>query len=245
MTKCLAALTILSLTAFLAATATAQPTIDRICIIDEDTIDNGLLVFEELAANGCGGGQSDVCVNDQLADPGVRMALPIPIGTIIGNGVPGGTTNILPTGQVQDEGIFILNAVDAPASWAAAGPTPDPLLNYLLAEAAGFGNNGEHLMDEIPNVFPQGAADLQSMVGETCCAVVYDSDISINVNPLQGNLQGATLGIISFTVLAVGPDPAGSVLPDITIRIEDPSTCLSPVVSVEPTTWGRIKATHN
>ncbi len=219
--------------------------IDRICLIDEDTIDNGLLVFEELASEGCGGGQSDVCVNDQLADPGVRVPLPIPVGTIIGIDHPQGTTNMLPTGELEDEGIFILNAADAPASWTSAGPTSDPLLNYLLATADGFGVNGEHLLDKIPNVTPQRTAGLQAMVGETCCAVVYDSDISINVDPLEGNLQGANLGIIRFTVLSVGVDPAGSVLPDITIRIEDPGPCQDEPVSTQLSSWGLIKSQHD
>jgi len=226
-----------------AGSARAQLT--RVCIIDEDTIDNGLLVFEELAEYGCGGGESSVCVNDQLADPGVRIPLPIPVGTIIGNGVPGGTVNPLPTGQLFDEGIFVLNAADAPQSWTDAGNTSDPLLNYLQAEVAGFGVNGEFLLDKIPNVTPQRTAELQAMVGETCCAVVYDSDVSINYDPLEGNLQGANLGVIAFTLLHVDEDPPGSVLPNITIRIEDPEQCTIPHTPVEVSTWGLIKARHD
>ena len=74
---------------------------------------------------------------------------------------------------------------------------------------------GEFLLDEIPNVTPLRTAELQAMAGQSCCAIVYDSDVSINDNPLEGNLQGANYGILHFTLLAVGEDPPGSVLPDI------------------------------
>ena len=73
------------------------------------------------------------------------------------------------------------------------------------------------------------------MVGQSCCAVVYDSDISFNNPPPDGNLQGSTLGIIHFTVLAVGPDPEGSVLPDITIIIGDPAGCQLPAALANAT----------
>jgi len=227
----------------LPASVSAQiQTIDRLCIIDEETFDETFLVWQELAADGiCGNGEASRCINDQFADPGVRLPLPIPIGTIIGNGVLGGTVNPLLTGEIEDEGMFFLLAEDAPESWTTAGPTTDPLLNFLLASADWFGNDSEHLMDKIPNVTPMHTAHLEAMIGETCCAIVYDSSVSINYDPLNGNLQGATLGVVAFTLLDVGPDPAGSVLPDITIRIEDPTSCLAPPTTVEATSWGRIK----
>ena len=225
----------------LANSASAQ--IGPICLIDEDMIDNSSPAILELAALGvCGGGDPAVCVNDQLANPGVRFALPLPPGTIIGNGVPGGTVAPLLTGELFDEGLFILSV--APQSWTDAGPTNEGLINYLLASEPGFGDPGEFLLDKIPDVVPQREAELAALVGQTCCAVVYDSDISINFNPLEGNLQGANYGILRFTVLAVGPDPPGSVLPDITIRIEDPGPCLFGQVPVESATWGSIKALY-
>jgi FlgD Ig-like domain len=207
-------------------------------IIDEDSIDNGAKAIEELAEEGvCGGGIPAVCVNDQLANPGVRLPLPIPVGTIIGSGVPGGTTEPLWTGQLFDEGWFRLEV--APESWVTAGPTSDGLLNYFLAEADGFGRNGEFLLDKIPDVTPLRTADLQALVGEVCCAVVYDSDVSINYDPLLGNLQGANLGILHLRVLAVG-EPDDEVLPDITIEVLDPSECFahSPGESGTPTLVG-------
>jgi len=218
--------------------------VDHVIIIDEDCIDNGAKAIEELAfVQGLGGGDPAFLVNDQLADPGVRDVLPIPIGTIIGADWPGGTTERLWTGQLGDEGWFELPEV-LPASWAAAGPDlNDGLFNYLQADAPGFGNNGEFLLDEIPNILPLHAAELEALVGETICAVVYDSDISMNYPPPEGNLQGANLGVISFKVLRVGTQ-VGSVLPDVTIEILDASQCFLQPIAVESQTWGGLKALY-
>ncbi len=222
----------------IAAAAFAEP-IESICIIDEDTFDNSAPAILELAAADlCGGGDPYVCVNEYDPFPGNRAILGLPVGTIIGNGVPGGTVAPLLTGQLFDEGMFRLDA--APQSWVDAGPTTDGLLNYLLAEADGFGLNGEHLLDNIPGVTPLRTAELEAMIGETCCAVVYDSDISLP----QGNLQGSNLGVVRFTLLDVGPDPGGSVLPDITIQIEDGTECFLPPVSVDDASWGRVKTSY-
>ncbi len=216
---------------------------DHICLIDEDCIDNGALAIEELAQNCDCTCDPAVCVNDHIADPGVRDPLNIPIGTVIGNAFypDQGTAAPLMTGELFDEALFMLD--QAPQSWIDAGPTADGLANYMFAEAAGFGNNGEFLLDEIPNVTPMRTADLEAMIGMTCCAVVYDSDISINYNPLQANLQGANLGIIAFTLLAVG-QPVDEVLPDITIRIEDWANCQNGTVATETSSWGLIKSRY-
>ena len=56
------------------------------------------------------------------------------------------------------------------------------------------------------------------------CAVVYDSDISINYDPLNGNLQGANLGLIAFDVMSVGSPSGSSVLPEMTVMIVDAVT---------------------
>ena len=52
--------------------------------IDEDTIDNGLAAIEDVSFNSpfCGGGDPAVCVNDHLANPGVRDLLPL--GSLVG-----------------------------------------------------------------------------------------------------------------------------------------------------------------
>jgi hypothetical protein len=227
----------------LAFVAPSGSNLERICLIDEDMLDNSSPAILELAANGlCDGGDPAECVNDHIADEGLRVALQLPPGTIIGNGVPGGTTAPLSAGELYDEGLFEIT-MSLP-EWDAAGPTNDGLINYLVALAPFFGNPFETLLDKIPGVIPQRTADLQAHIGETCCAVVYDSDINYNEVDDLANLQGANYGVVRFTLLAVGPDPEGSVLPDITIRIENPSFCMWGVVPTENTTWGRVKSLY-
>ncbi len=219
---------------------------DSIILIDEDCIDNGAKAIEEIAASclcSSGGCDPAVCVNDHIADPGVRVPLELTMGTIIGNAFypDAGTEEPLMSGQLFDEAFFMLS--EAPESWVDAGPTANGLWNYLLAVAPGFGFNGEFLLDEIPGVTPLRTAELEAMVGETFCAVVYDSDISMNYNPLQGNLMGATCGLLAFTLLDVG-EPDDEVLPDITIRIENPNRCQGDPTASQPISWGVIKALY-
>ena len=159
-------------------------------------------------------------INKNIADPGVRDRLPIPVGTIIGNGAPGGTVAPLRTGQVGDEGFFVLDS--APRSWVDAGPTDNGLLNFYLAESGEFGRESEEILDEIDGVRPLRSEELSALVGSTFCAVVYDSDVSVDFYPPKGNLQGANLGTIDFTVLAVGEPRDDGMLPDITIEVVEP-----------------------
>ena len=55
------------------------------------------------------------------------------------------------------------------------------------------------------------------------CAVVYDSDISINYGPLTGSLKGANLGTVAFEVLMVMKLTgfSSSSLPQVEIQILD------------------------
>jgi hypothetical protein len=61
----------------------------------------------------------------------------------------------------------------------------------------------EDRLDEIRNVTPLRAEGLFGLIGKTVCAVVYDSDITINYSPIEGNLQGENLGTVAFDVLDV------------------------------------------
>lgn len=63
-------------------------------------------------------------------------------------------------------------------------------------------------------------------MGSTVCAVVYDSDISINYGPLNGSLKGANLGTVAFQVLAVTEltGYSSSSLPKVEILIVDAGT---------------------
>ena len=54
------------------------------------------------------------------------------------------------------------------------------------------------------------------------CAVVYGSEISVDVAERFASLKGATLGLTAFEVTAVGRDPdgpEGPVLPSIKVDL--------------------------
>ena len=191
-------------------------------LIDEDSIDTGFPpnFF------------SDVDINDQKADIGLREVLPAFDGANIGS------TITLYTGEVGDEGWFALKTI--PASWDAAGPTGDGSINYLLA-GPGLGTEDadgdrEALLDKIPDVTPLRATGLQLLEGQSVCAVVYDSDISINYDPLNGSLKGSNLGIVAFEVMTVlqRENRSSGSLPDVEIKILDASeVCAAPLTLFE------------
>jgi len=176
-------------------------------VIDEDSIDNGV------APNFF----SDVDVNDDMADIGLRTQLPFFAANP-------GLTITLHTGEVGDEGWFALMTI--PESWDDAGPN-DGLRNYLNAEA-GLGTESddlgpEDLLDKIPDVTPLRFTGLQLLEGERVCAVVYDSDISINYDPINGSLKGDNLGVVAFEVLSVVKLDgfSSSSLPEVGITLLD------------------------
>lgn len=177
-------------------------------VIDEESIDNGN------EPNNFSGTD----VNDQLAEVGLRT----PLKYFQENA---GKTIDLYTGQVGDEGWHVLKTI--PNTWISAGPTDKGAQNYLAA-GPGLGapnpdDNREVLLDKIPDVTPLRATGLSMLVGQTVLAVVYDSDISTNYSPLNGNLMGANLGIVAFDVLEVTErtDGSSSSLPRVKILIRD------------------------
>ncbi|MCP9200973.1 hypothetical protein MKO06_13725 [Gramella sp. GC03-9] len=175
-------------------------------LIDEDAIDNGN------EPNNF----SETDVNDNIAEIGQRAILDYFQDNI-------GETIDLYSGQVGDEGFFAPSTI--PDSWISAGPTNSGLQNYLTP-GPGLGAEGddpEVLLDEIPDVIPLRATGLKMLEGETVYVVVYDSDISINYDPIEANLQGDNLGIVAFDVLSVTERTNGSSsdLPVISIRIRD------------------------
>jgi len=184
---------------------TASPPI--FLVIDEDSIDNGN------PPNFFDGDD----VNEDDADVGVRTQLPFFAANI-------GETITLHTGEVGDEGWFAPKFI--PPTWDAAGPTADGISNYLMAgPGLGSGDDPEALLDKIPDVTPLRASGLKLLEGEKVCAVVYDSDVSMNYDPLNGSLKGANLGTVAFEVLSVTPltDASSSSLPEVEIRILDAS----------------------
>ena len=186
-------------------------------VIDEDSIDNGNRPNFFSAAE----------VNDDIAKIGLRKQLryfadhPLTLLT-------------LHTGQVGDEGWFALKTI--PSSWFSAGPTEDGLLNYLMA-GPGLGTKNAHgdresRLDKVPDVTPLRATGLRMLEGQTVCAVVYDSDISMNYDPLNGSLKGANLGVVAFDVLSVTrlEGQSSSSLPEVAIQIRDAAeVCVGPL----------------
>lgn len=70
--------------------------------------------------------------------------------------------------------------------------------------------------------------------GKTVYAVVYDSDVSINYSPLNGNLQGANLGIVAFDVLDVveRTDGSSGSLPRVSVKIRNADQILTGSLSL-------------
>lgn len=180
--------------------------------IDEESIDNG----------NPPNNFSESDVNDQLAKVGLRQPLRYFIENV-------GKTIDLYTGQVGDEGWHALKTI--PDSWKNAGPTTGGAQNYLLAgPGLGSGDDDrEVLLDKIPDITPLRATGLRMLVGKTVLAVVYDGDISINYSPLNGNLQGANLGLVAFDVLEVTErsDGSSSSLPRVKIAIRSVDDALA------------------
>ena len=210
-----------------------------VCVADDDTgegcdtqtvtVKRAFLVIDE---DSIGKGNapnffSDTDVNDHIADIGVRGQLPFFAANV-------GSTVALHTGEVGDEGWFAPKTI--PDSWNSAGSTTDGLRNYLDA-GPGLGSpdaNGdrEALLDKIPGVTPLRAEGLALLEGRVVCGVVYKSDISINYDPIDGSLKGATLGIVAFRVLSVTQLTgfSSSSLPEVDILILDAeAVCGGPV----------------
>lgn len=171
-------------------------------IIDEESIDNGNPP-NNFSAND---------VNDQLATEGFRTQLRY------FRDRPGKEITLY-TGQVGDEGWFAVKNI--PSSWKSAGPSDNGALNFYKA-APGLGGNGnEDLLDEVPDIIPLRARGLKMLVNQVVIAVVYDSDISINYDPIEASLKGATLGVVAFKVLSISKrtDGSSSDLPVMKIKI--------------------------
>jgi len=121
----------------------------------------------------------------------------------------------------------------------------------IPGEGLGVGNDPEIYLDKIENVKPIRFTGLLGLLDMTLCAVVYDSDISVNyLDPgvEDANLQGATRGIVAFTVLQIIPfgtevtedfeqghdDPQE--IAKVLIRIEDAkAVCQTELILYNPT----------
>lgn len=176
-------------------------------LIDEESIDNGNEPNRF----------SETDVNDKIAEIGLRRVLPYFAANV-------GKNIVLYTGQVGDEGWFAPKKI--PENWKSAGPTQNGTQNFF-APGPGLGlNKTEDLLDKIPNVTPLRATGLAMLKGATIYAVVFDSDVSMNYDPLNGSLKGANLGVVALTVLKVErrTDGSSSSLPKVTVKIENVNT---------------------
>ena len=175
-----------------------------VLVIDEESIDNGNKPNDF----------SETDVNDPLAEPGQRRTLRY-FRENEGKEID------LYSGEVGDEGWFALRTI--PSSWISAGPTGNGTMNFLKA-GPGLGggqDDKEVLLDKVPNVTPLRARGLKMLTGSIILAVVYDGDVSVNYGPLNGNLQGANLGMVALEVLSVTrrTDGSSGSLPKIRVRI--------------------------
>ena len=181
---------------------------------------------------------SEQDVNLDLKEIGVRTQLRFFEANV-------GATITLRTGQEGDFGWIALPTV--PASWDGAGPTSDGHRNFFgdpglpLPPNVGPGlgapdSNGdrEALLDNIPNVLPLGETELQQRIGQRVCAVVYDSDVSVDFSTMEASLKGANLGTVAFEVVAVTPQ-SGSTLPEVDIKIFDSRSLCADTTSPEIT----------
>lgn len=205
----------------------AEPPIGEatVLVIDEDAIDNGIRFYEDPVL----GVQnifpetqrtfSETEVNDDLAEEGQRAILRYFAANV------GRTISVL-SGQTGDEGWFGLNCI--PQRWAAGSSDdcatdPDVIQQGIANYVAG--DVPQEYLDEIPAVRPLRALGLVEMQGQDVCAVVYDSDVSINYTSqdTEGNLQGANLGLVALRILDVVKleEFSSSSLPEVQITILD------------------------
>ena len=124
----------------------------------------------------------------------------------------------LPTGERGDEGLFRF-----------ANPDPQVSLQngaqftwYEFFTATGAAAD-ENNLDKVAGVVPLGKRDVRNLLGKTVCAVVFDSDVSVDTSDGYGSLIGATLGTTAFHVTKVKRHPdRGSYLPVIKVHVLGP-----------------------
>ena len=190
-------------------------------LIDERSIDNGA---EYLDSNGVVQVFTDAEVNDGAAALGKRN--PLPFFTDPDNI---GTNITLFTGQVGGEAWYSFKSI--PDSWVAAGPTADGLRNYLGNPSLPFPHNvgpglgnPDNLLDPVPDVTPLRATGLALLEGRTVCAIVPESEVSVNYTPslpTEGNIKGEYQGTVAFFVVEVTNSLPN--LPKVEITILDPA----------------------
>jgi len=200
--------------AFLAMILGGGATVDAqvFLLIDEDAIDNGTKSIENISFKQpkCGAGNPAVCVNDDIAKPGERRTL-----FTRGKNITPYQGLVLPTGQVGDEGLFMFTQPDP--QYSVQNGAEFTIMEFIDASGAAADENN---LDKVEGVVPLRSAEIFALQGLTVCAVVYDSDISVDVPAGFASLKGATMGLTAFNVTAVNKNPlGGSYLPLITVDL--------------------------
>ena len=127
----------------------------------------------------CGDGRPDICVNDDIGDPGVREIL-----FTRGNDITPFSGLVLPTGEVEDEGLFRFTNPD-PQRSQEDDAAPFTIQEFIFAAGAAADENN---LDKIDGVVPLSEEDIRDLEGHTVCAVVYDSDVSADVDDNYASL---------------------------------------------------------
>jgi Flp pilus assembly protein TadG len=179
------------------AIAVAPPRVAFRFLIDDEMIDTDIPAIEALAA------RRRTTTDNLLRD---------------GNGdrfldFPPGETLTLPTGQVGDEALF-----DTGSQFPYTDSSVPSLASFLRNELP------QWRLDPLVGVDPfNDVAGYGQLVDPDVIHVspVWKSDVS-NTTPWV-NAQGERRGLLAFKIIGVGPDPAGSPLPFLTIQIIAPS----------------------
>ena len=162
-----------------------QPPADLcVVIIDENTIDNNISSIETAAD--ARGTTSDHLVNDDapFTPPLTPPAVTPPLHWSSDLLIPGEEV-LLPGGQVQDEGFFALPPKDPVSGLIAYEDFQRSTRSYEdWIDAFIKSHLTEEELDKVLGVMPLRNNDLRALVGKDCIAVVYDSDISINYEPV-------------------------------------------------------------
>jgi hypothetical protein len=188
------------------APVTANPVL---LVIDKDAIDVGLSPMEFGAAN----------INNDIAAVGQRAELRYFAAHV-------GAQIAFTTGTMGGyEGVYAPRSI--PASWTAAGPTANGLVNYYRA-GPGLGTPDktgarETLLAKIPDAVPLRATGLKMLIGRTVCAVVMKTNAwVVSYAPISLAFQGPDRGVAAFRVDAVTDHTSSAVpgaLPKLTVTI--------------------------
>jgi hypothetical protein len=194
-------------------------------IWDEEALDNDFHDVERAAA--ALGVTPDELVNDDRPTEGANPAL---LWNILRDQWTG-PTDIndpeykdrfvvrIPTGQDTDEGWYVLPEEIQYDGLSFGGLTDgngNVIDDQAWIEDLIAGTLPQSQLDKIFDVQPLRDLDLITMVGHTCTALVWDSDISMNYNDRRtANLQGARYGLFTFKILDIVKPQASNSLPAI------------------------------